>query len=115
MKAMVLLSGGIDSTTALGLAVEKNGSENVIALSIVYGQKHEKELQAAQAVSEYYGVEHLSLDLGFIFQYSDSSLLKHSDEEIPEKSYKEHVRGVACVRAHPIYAVPFRLLKVGGR
>lgn len=107
MKAMVLLSGGIDSTTALGLAVEKNGSENVIALSIVYGQKHEKELQAAQAVSEYYGVEHLSLDLGFIFQYSDSSLLKHSDEEIPEKSYKEQILETKGEKPVSTY-VPFR-------
>ena len=34
MKAMVLFSGGIDSTTCLGLAVKKYGKENVIALSI---------------------------------------------------------------------------------
>ena len=46
MKAMVLFSGGIDSTTCLGMAVEKYGSENVIALSIAYGQKHTKEIEA---------------------------------------------------------------------
>ena len=45
MKAMVLLSGGIDSTTCLGMAVERFGRENVIALSISYGQKHEKDRQ----------------------------------------------------------------------
>ena len=43
MKAMVLFSGGIDSTTCLGMAVDKYGAENVIALSISYGQKHTKE------------------------------------------------------------------------
>ena len=42
MKAMVLFSGGIDSTTCLGMAVDKYGAENVIALSISYGQKHTK-------------------------------------------------------------------------
>ena len=42
-KAMVLFSGGVDSTTCLGLAIEKYGKENVIALSISYGQKHKKE------------------------------------------------------------------------
>ena len=47
MKAMVLFSGGIDSTTCLGMAVEKYGPENVIALSISYGQKHTKEIDAA--------------------------------------------------------------------
>ena len=38
MKAMVLCSGGVDSTTCLGMAVDKYGAENVIALSIYYGQ-----------------------------------------------------------------------------
>ena len=51
MKAMVLFSGGIDSTTCLGMAVEKYGSENVIALSIAYGQKHTKEIEASDTVS----------------------------------------------------------------
>ena len=34
MKAMVLCSGGVDSTTCLGIAVDKYGAENVVALSI---------------------------------------------------------------------------------
>ena len=80
MKALVLTSGGVDSTTALGLAIQKYGKENVIALSISYGQKHNKEIQAAIAVSEYYGVEQLFLDLEKIFQYSNCSLLKQSTE-----------------------------------
>ena len=44
MKAMVLSSGGIDSTTALSLAIDKYGRDNVTSLSIVYGQKHIKEI-----------------------------------------------------------------------
>lgn len=36
MKALVLSSGGVDSTTCLGLAVDQYGSENVIALAITY-------------------------------------------------------------------------------
>ena len=39
-KAMVLCSGGVDSTTCLALAIEKHGKGNVCALSIYYGQKH---------------------------------------------------------------------------
>ena len=42
MKALVLSSGGVDSTTCLGLAVDKYGSDNVIALAITYGQRHTK-------------------------------------------------------------------------
>lgn len=91
MKAMVLSSGGVDSTTCLGMAVEKYGRENVFSLSIFYGQKHEKEILAAREVAAFYGVEHLELDLAKIFLYSDCSLLKHSGEEIPEESYAEQL------------------------
>ena len=44
MKALVLSSGGVDSTTCLGLAIEKYGKENIVALSITYGQLHTKEV-----------------------------------------------------------------------
>ena len=63
MKAMVLFSGGVDSTTALGMAIEKYGKEEVITLSVSYGQKHTKEIEAAKKITEYYGLEHISLDL----------------------------------------------------
>ena len=90
-KAMVLCSGGVDSTTCLALAIEKHGKENVCALSIYYGQKHVKEIQAAKAVLEYYGIEGTSLDLTPVFAYSDCSLLSHSTEDIPEESYAEQL------------------------
>ncbi len=92
MKAMVLFSGGVDSTTCLGLAIEKYGKENVIALSISYGQKHTKEIEAADAVARHYGVERISLDLSTIFQFSDCSLLKGSDQEIPHEAYSEQLK-----------------------
>lgn len=107
MKALVLTSGGVDSTTALGLAIQKYGKENVIALSISYGQKHNKEIQAAIAVSEYYGVEQLFLDLEKIFQYSNCSLLKQSTEEIPELSYAEQLKNTHGETPVSTY-VPFR-------
>ncbi len=92
MKALVLSSGGLDSTTCLALAIEKYGKENVIALSVFYGQKHDKELQAAKKVAEYYGVIHKSLDLAEIFKDSDCSLLQGSSQEIPEESYDEQLK-----------------------
>lgn len=91
MRVMVLSSGGVDSSTALGLAVSEYGKENVVALSITYGQKHDKELLASDAVAAYYGVEHISLDLARIFAYSDCSLLKHSGQDIPKESYAEQI------------------------
>ena len=91
-KAMVLFSGGVDSTTCLGLAIEKYGKENVIALSISYGQKHKKEVEAARSIAAYYGIELLSLDLQKIFTYSDCSLLEQSDAEVPKESYAEQLK-----------------------
>ena len=92
MKVMVLSSGGVDSSTCLGMAVKEYGNENVIALSIFYGQKHDKEIRAADAVADYYGVEHIKLDLSTIFDFSDCSLLSHSEKEIPKESYAEQIK-----------------------
>ena len=74
-----------------GIGSERYGKDNVIALSVSYGQKHDKEIQAAKAVSAFYGVEQLFLDLSKIFQYSNCSLLQQSTEEIPEESYARQI------------------------
>ncbi|MCD8132730.1 MAG: 7-cyano-7-deazaguanine synthase QueC [Clostridiales bacterium] len=92
MKAMVLCSGGVDSTTCLAMAVDKYGRENVIALSIFYGQKHDREIEASRRVAAYYQVEQLFLDLEKIFQYSNCSLLSHSERDIPRESYAEQLK-----------------------
>jgi 7-cyano-7-deazaguanine synthase len=49
-KAIVLLSGGLDSTICAVLACNEFGAENVIALSLYYGQKHAKEIKSAEAI-----------------------------------------------------------------
>lgn len=90
-KAMVLFSGGVDSTTCLGLAIERFGKENVIPLSIIYGQKHSKELEAAKNILNYYGISGMELDLTQMFSYSNCSLLTHSNEAIPKESYAEQL------------------------
>lgn len=87
MKALVLFSGGVDSTTCLAMAVEKYGSDNVIALSISYGQKHEREIESAESIAKHYNVKLLYINLAKLFIYSDSSLLSHSDKEIPHDEY----------------------------
>lgn len=88
-KALVLCSGGVDSTTLLARAVAKYGAENVYALSISYGQKHVREIEAARAVAAHYGVQQRSLDLGVIFADSSCSLLSHSDAALPTGTYAE--------------------------
>ncbi|MEE5991948.1 MAG: 7-cyano-7-deazaguanine synthase QueC [Oscillospiraceae bacterium] len=92
MKALVLASGGIDSTTCLALAMERYGKENVTALSISYGQKHTKEIESARKVAEYYGIPLRELDLAEIFMGSDCTLLQGSSGEIPKTSYAEQLK-----------------------
>jgi len=61
-RAVVLLSGGLDSYTAAAIA-KRDGFE-LYALSINYGQRHVRELQAARTIAKALGVRrHLELDL----------------------------------------------------
>ena len=92
MKALVLFSGGVDSTTCLGIAVNKYGADEVLALSLYYGQKHSRELEAARKIAAHYGVKHKELDLALIFADSDCSLLSSSTEDIPKESYAEQLK-----------------------
>ena len=91
MKALVLFSGGLDSTVCLALAIEKYGAENVTALSISYGQKHTKETKAAQEIAKYYGVRLKTLDLALIFADSDCPLLIAGKGDIPKETYAEQL------------------------
>ena len=93
MKALVLFSGGLDSTVCLAKAVKEYGADEVLALSVYYGQKHKKELEASEKIAAYYGVKRLELDLGEIFKESTCSLLEGSPEEIPHGDYAEQLGG----------------------
>lgn len=103
-KAVVLFSGGLDSTVLLSMAVKIHGADNVTALTITYGQKHDKEIEAAKAVAEHLGVNHIIRDLTEAFAGSNSSLLSSSTEEIPGGSYKEQL-GESVI---PTTYIPYR-------
>jgi 7-cyano-7-deazaguanine synthase len=60
MKAICLLSGGLDSTVTLAYALHQ-GFE-VTALTINYGQRHKRELDAARAVAAHYKVPHIVME-----------------------------------------------------
>ncbi len=106
MKALVLFSGGVDSTTCLALAIDRYGKDNVVALSVSYGQKHTKEVEAADKIAKHYGVEFIKLDLSEMFRFSDCSLLQHSDKEVPHESYAEQLKET---NGSPVSTyVPFR-------
>jgi 7-cyano-7-deazaguanine synthase len=81
-KAIVLLSGGLDSTTCLAIA--KSQGYDCYALSFSYGQKHSSELGAAKRIAKRYGVrEHQIIPLDL--QAIGRSALTH--QEIHVKDY----------------------------
>ena len=95
MKALVLFSGGLDSSVCLGLAVKEYGAGEVLALSVFYGQKHRKEMEASEKVAAFYGVKRITLDLGEIFKGSSCTLLEGAAGEIPHEEYKEQLARTA--------------------
>ena len=62
-KAIVLFSGGLDSTTCLYWAL-RQGYE-CEALTVSYGQKHEKEVQSARCIAEKLGIKQHFVRLDF--------------------------------------------------
>ena len=86
-KALVVFSGGQDSTTCLFWA--KREFKEVMALSFRYGQKHVKEVEYAYAIAEKAGVEHHIMDVPLIGSLGKNSLTDPTvemDESKPTSS-----------------------------
>lgn len=84
-KAIVLSSGGVDSTTSMAIA--KAEGYDIYSLSFRYGQRHSLELDAAQRVSKAFGAkEHLVIDID-LARIGGSALT--DDIEMP-KARSEH-------------------------
>jgi len=87
-KAIVLLSGGLDSTTALFLA-QKEGYE-VYSMSFDYGQRHDKELKLAEEIAQKAKVaEHKVVSLNM--NAWGGSALTDNSIEVPEYNGKEDI------------------------
>lgn len=102
-EVVVLLSGGVDSTTCLAIACEDHPADKVLALCMGYGQKHVKESAHAAMVAKHYGVELITLDLTNAFEYSSCTLLK-GNKDVPHSTYAEQLRDREVVSTY----VPFR-------
>jgi len=86
--ALVVFSGGQDSTTCLFWA--KRQFKNVVALSFIYGQKHIKEIDCARDIARKANVKHQIMDVSFIGHLGKNSLTDTTivmDQEKPEDNY----------------------------
>ena len=98
-RAVVLLSGGLDSTTTLAIA--KSEGFEVFGITFRYGQRHDLEIEAARRVAEHFGVsDHMIADIN-LRQFGGSALT--DDLEVPkDRSLGEMGSGI------PITYVPAR-------
>lgn len=81
-KAVIIASGGIDSSTLLYKMV-KEGFE-VYVLTFIYGQKHLKEIEYAKRIAEKLDVNHKVVDLSSMKVLLSGSALTDSSVEVPE-------------------------------
>ena len=75
-QAIVVHSGGMDSSLCLGIAVREFGAANVLALSFDYGQRHRVELTQAKKIADYFKVDHAILKLDCLHEITDNALTR---------------------------------------
>ena len=81
-KAVVIVSGGVDSSTLLYKAVRE--SYEAYALTFIYGQKHGREIESARKICYRLKVNHKVIDLSALSEILSGSALTDSSVDIPE-------------------------------
>jgi 7-cyano-7-deazaguanine synthase len=100
-KAVVLLSGGMDSCVSVAIAQERHGAENLALLHAMYGQRTERrERQAFEQIADHYDVrQRLVVKLDYFRAIGGSAL---TDKQI---GVPENGSSTGCI---PVTYVPFR-------
>lgn len=95
MKAVVLFSGGLDSSVLLAKTVAKYGREEVLTLGVDYGQRHVKELAAAEVVRKVLGVTN-----GALVSIRGGLLLHSMELKAPMGGSSQTEEGIAVPEGH---------------
>lgn len=97
VKVLVSLSGGMDSAALLGKTLENAAPEEVVAVSFLYGSKHQDyEMAAAGAVAGFYGVNRIAINMAPTMLDFKSNLLQ-SGGKIPEGHYTDKTMAATVV------------------
>ena len=78
-KAVVIFSGGQDSTTILFWAIDMLGYENVEAITFEYGQKHSVEIEQSKSICELAKIKQTIIDISFLGTIVESALTSNGD------------------------------------
>jgi 7-cyano-7-deazaguanine synthase len=101
-KAVVLLSGGMDSCVCAALARQQYGADNLALLHASYGQRTEKrERQAFEEIAHYFGMQHRMVVKLDYFRVIGGSALTDKQIRVPENELE-------ATNAIPVTYVPFR-------
>ena len=88
-KAIVVHSGGMDSSLCLALALREFTATEVLSLSFSYSQRHSVELEAAKTICQEWGVDHVVLSIDCLSQITCNALtdpnqpIVHDDGQAP--------------------------------
>ena len=105
-KAVVLLSGGMDSCVCAAIACERHGSANVALLHAMYGQRTEKrERQAFDAIADFYKIQNRLVVKLDHFRAIGGSALTDNKIEVPENELGAPGPAGSPI---PVTYVPFR-------
>ena len=92
-KALILLSGGLDSFAALGCFKDKYGIE--LALTFDYGQKSViQEIEASKRISDFYGIKHNVITLSWLKEITKTALVAEKEIPTTELGTKESAQKV---------------------
>ena len=86
-SCVVLLSGGMDSTTLLAEAVQR--FQKVRTLTFNYNQRHKREIESAKAVADFYKVPNRVVDVSMINPLLQGSSLTSAEVAVPKGHYEE--------------------------
>lgn len=74
-KAVIVHSGGMDSSLCLALAIQEFGASEVLSLSFTYNQRHSVELGRARRISQHFNVDHVEVNLNCLSELTESALI----------------------------------------
>lgn len=101
-KALVVHSGGMDSSICLALAIQEFGRQEVISVSFKYGQRHAPELNQAAKICDDWKVDHIELPIDCLQEITESALMnkKIPIEHLPGQLPNTLVVGRNGLMAH---------------
>jgi 7-cyano-7-deazaguanine synthase len=88
-KAIVILSGGMDSSVLLAHTIATNKGGEVVAVTVDYGQRHNREIVCSRHQALSHGVKHEVVDMSGLFRQLGASCLTDLKQCVPHGHYTE--------------------------